>query len=498
MALPGITNTILGNGLGVTTPATSRPHVLGACESGVENVPTLISNQRQLRETFGAHGPLIDCIGYILDHAGGPVLATKTTDGVAATYDGGTTSAVVASVGGGADNEINLAIATSAPKNDFNVVVTIVTGGVLAATTFTYSLDGGVSDSPATAALVSTALADTGITLEFEAGSTDAYVAGATYSFECKAPHYTSANLSTAFTATALSVLTFDYFVFAGEAVSGAEAATLFSAVSTALASAVTTDKYYGAILGAGDDTPANILTAQNGLTDARIAVVQGSFRTAPVFGTVGRSLPHLPSLNLAAARAAGNVMSTDLAQTAGASSVGPARGAPLDGLTHNEYTENAGLDDAKIGSMRTYAQGAQGVFLTNVHMKSPSGSDFEYWQHRRIMDEACKVISAYHISLVSSSVVVKTDGSGSLAEFAAQSIEKGAQRLLDSVIGAAARDIGPSAISGRPGHVTDIAYQVDRTNNLLSTKELIATVSIIPFGYLKRLTTTFSYKLAI
>src|SRR5688572_13946120 len=104
MALPGITNTILDGGLGVTTPATSRPHVVGPCASGPLNTPTLISNQRQLKDTFGIHGALVDTVGFILDNAGGPVLATRTADSIAATYEGATAAAIAGSVGGGTDN----------------------------------------------------------------------------------------------------------------------------------------------------------------------------------------------------------------------------------------------------------------------------------------------------------------------------------------------------------------------------------------------------------
>ena len=72
--------------------------------------------------------------------------------------------------------------------------------------------------------------------------------------------------------------------------------------------------------------------------------------------------------------------MSTDLAQVSGAQSVGAATGALRIG--HDEFTANAGLNDAKIGTMRTYPN-LTGFFLTNVFLRSALGSDFEFWQHR-------------------------------------------------------------------------------------------------------------------
>jgi hypothetical protein len=495
MALPGITNTILDGGLGVTTPASSRPHVVGPCATGPLNTPTLISNQRQLKDTFGTHGPLVDCVGYILDQAGGPVVVTRTADSVAATYDGGTSDTAVASSGGGTDNEIVTAVATSEPKLDADVLVTIQEGGARGAMTFTYSLDGGESESAVIAGATTVALGDTGITLEFEPGAVNPYVAGATYSVAARAAMYNSADLATAFDAIELSLLTFDFLVFAGNAATSSAAATLFSTIATQMTAFQSADRYYGAIMSAGEDSAANALTAFSALTSSRVAVMFGGFRSAPAFGTVGRSLPLLPASYAAAMRATGNVMSTDLAQTFGADSVGALVGCTE--ISHNEFTENAGLDDAKIGTLRTYAN-LIGFYITNVWMKSGSGSDFEFWQHRRMMDEACKEVSARHSELISSNVVVKADGTGSLVEFAALGIEKKVQRGLDNRIGSALRGIGPTTVDGSTGHVSDQRYQVDRTNNVLSTKTLIATVSIVPRGYLKQLQTTLSYKLAV
>jgi hypothetical protein len=495
MALPGITNTILDGGLGVTEPASARPHVVGPCASGPLNTPTLISNQTQLKSTFGTHGPLVDCVGYILDNAGGPVLATRTADSVAATYDGGTTDTAVASTGGGTDNEIVTTVATSEPKLDADVVVTITQGGARSSMKFTYSLDGGRSQSVETAGATTVALGDTGITLEFEAGAVNPYVAGATYAVEARAAMYNSADLVTAFDAIELSPLKYDFLVFAGRAASATAAATLFSTIGTQLTAFRGMDQYYRALMSCGEDSAANALSAFGALVHDRVARLHGTFNAAPVFGVPGRAAPALPLHYFAAARAAGNVMSTDLAQTFGAESVGPIPGALA--IDHNEYTQNAGLDAAKIGTARTYAN-LEGFYLTNVWLASPTGSDFEYWQHGRMIDEACKIVSARHAELISSNVVVKADGTGALTEFAAQAIEKKVQRSLDAAIGSALRGIGPTTVDGSTGHVSDQRYQVDRTANVLSTKTLQATVTLVPRGYLKNLTATLSYKLAI
>jgi hypothetical protein len=496
MALPGVSNSVLDGGLGVSTPASSIPHVFGVCSSGPLNTPTLISNQRQLKETFGLFGPLVDDVGHILDRAGGPVVVTRTASSIAATYDAGSTDGLVASSGAGADNEINLAIADGAPVNDFDLIFTIVSGGTVGQTTFTYSLDGGSTQSVATAAGATVAVGDSGVVAHFEAGSSAAYVAGATYGTTAKCARANATNLGAAFDAIEDTLLEYDFLVWAGAGGTAGEQVAAASTLSTRLAALLSTyDKPMRCMLSAGDDTAANVLTAWSSFTDSRLAPIYGKEKVAPVFVQAGRALPNLPAVCGASMRAAGNVISTDLAQTSGAASVGALPGVVS--ITHNEFTGNAGLNDAKIGTLRTYPN-LTGFFLTNVPLKSGSGSDFEFWQHGRIMDQACRVVSQQHSLLISSSVITKNDGTGSLTEFAAQAIEKKVQRALDNVIGSALRGIGPTAIDGTIGHVSDIRYQVDRTNNVLSTKTLIATVAIVPRGYLKTLVATLSFKLSV
>jgi hypothetical protein len=496
MALPGSTLTVLDGGLGVTAPASSRPHVVGVFESGTANVPTLIGNQRQLKDTFGTNGPGNDCAGYILDLSGGPIVVTRTAATVAASYG---QASMASSISPGANNAIATVVATSAPKINAQIAVTIIaTTGVLAGTTFQYSLDGGLTFSPTIAAAATVALGTSGITLEFGSGVTNVYAVGAQYTGTAFAPHYNATDLGNAFAGidAAASAPSFDFFVFAGEAATASAAATLFSTIATKMSSYATSlDRYYRAIMGAGEGIASLAVTAFSALTSVHVAVMYGKFRSAPAFAAVGRGLPLHPALHAAAMRAAGNVISTDLAQASGAQSVGPLPGASA--LTHDEYRTPGGLDDIKIGTLRT-ASNDEGIFITNVWLKSPSGSDFQYWQHGRMMDQACRVVSREHWRLSSSSVVTKTDGTGQIQESSAQSVEKRVQRALDNEVGSAVRGVGPTVVDGGTGHVSDQRYQVDRTNNVLSTNTLIATIAIVPRGYLKTLTATISYKLAI
>lgn len=497
MALPRNITQTLDGGIGVTSPATLVAHCMGVAEGALlaANVPTLIANPRVLKEQLLDHSPLGDLVGFILSLSGGPVVVTRLTSGVPASFGTGntTTAAMVGSAGAGVDNEINLAVATSAPKNDFDLRVFITIGGVRAATRFQYSLDGGLTKSPELVAAASVALGTSGVTLEFEAAATAPYVAGAQYSAQVNAPHFTSVNLQAGYDAAELSLLQWDYFVEAGDAITSAAGALLFATGETQMDSYVTQfDRFFGRMQNSGRDIAATAITAYAAAVGERSLKAYSNFVVPAPLPVVGRGFAKMPAVNRYAQLASANVMSTDLACTAGASSVGAIPGCQRIG--HDEFLNEAGLDTAKFATLRTWPNKA-GFFTTNGWLSAGAGSDFQYWQHRIIMDKACRTVSAVHTDLSSQNFTVKGDGSGSLTEDAAQSIEKKAQRQLDTVIGSSLRAVGPTRLDGKVGHVSEVVYQVDRTNNFLSTGEIIATISLIPLGYAKIFRQTFAFK---
>jgi hypothetical protein len=503
MAIPGTTAVILDGGLGVSSPAVSTPCIIGIAETGPANTPTLIGNQRQLRDIFGNQGPLTDCAGLVLGFAGGPVVCVRTTGGIAATYGAtaaaaAATAALVSSTGAGADNEINLLVATSAPKNTYSLVITIVTGGARAATTFTYSLDGGQTTSPVVAAAAIVALGTSGVSLEFEGGTTAPYVAGATYTGFAFPGAVSSANITSAFNALDASSLRWSFYVVAGDARSSTEVNIMLGTLATRVASNFTTQsRAYRAIASAGGSTFETGATtiAQILTTSDRLLVAAGAVRSPAPFPVTGRSLPLTPAAHIIAAYAAANLISTDLAQVSGASTIGAILGALPSTITHNEYAAPGGLDAANFSTLRTFPN-LTGAYVTNARLRAAAGSDFQFWQHGRVMDEAFRVADQELTLMLSSILAAKTDGTGQLTELSARSIESRVQRQLDNVIGSNARAVGPRAIDGTTGHTSDIVFQVSRLNNVISTSTIEYTIAIVPRGYAKTITGTYAYRL--
>lgn len=490
MTLPGVTNTVLDNQLGVTKPATSTPHLIGVGSGSTLalNTPTLVANQRHWLELTGndRESPLADAVGTILGAAGGPVVVTRATAGVAATVSAVTTT------GAGPTVTNN----SSAPLNTYDVIVEITKGGAIATSEYRFSLDNGATYSPSFVTAATITLGTSGVSLALAAGT---YVLGDKYLVATTAPHFDATNLATATTAAqaATSTLDWKFFGLIGQPSTAAAGVLLFSPLATFLAGEASgPDRYYRALMNGGAGTTSAFLTAFNAVTSTRVGVAYSTTDAPAPFAVMGRARAHkMPLVNQAIVRAAANVMSTDLAQTAGAETVGALGG--VISISHDEFLAEAGLDAKKIITARSYSN-TEGFFLTNGWLKSADGSDFEFFQHGRIIDEACTAVAQEHQKLIGRNFDVKNDGTGSFTEASAQEIEKIVQRVLDQVIGSAARDIGPTTIGGKRGHVTDQRYQVDRANNVLTTKTLQASFAAVPRAYLKNLNATFSFALSV
>ncbi len=217
--------------------------------------------------------------------------------------------------------------------------------------------------------------------------------------------------------------------------------------------------------LGEVDESEFKSLTAASDF----VAVCRG-FVTAtnPITGATQSN--HLAWHATARASAIG--IGRDLAATAD---------GPLTGVTHvahDEASHGGTCDSMNLTTARTFPR-RSGVYLTNARMLRPDGSDFEFWQHRRIMNAACAAADDYLFTLLSSSVQVNAE-TGFISEAAATAIEANCE----------------SAINNRVGeYISDVTVTVDRTANILSTKTIPVSVAIVPLGYIKAIEVEIGFK---
>lgn len=129
------------------------------------------------------------------------------------------------------------------------------------------------------------------------------------------------------------------------------------------------------------------------------------------------------------------------------------------------------GLDDARFAVLRTY-EGLAGVYINNPRLFSAEGSDFEFVQHRRVMNLAKRTLRLYFVRRLSLPIIV--DGStGFILESEALEIESGANAVLRSVL------------RSKP-KASAVQFTLSRTDNLLSTKTLTGQARIVPLAYPK------------
>lgn len=254
----------------------------------------------------------------------------------------------------------------------------------------------------------------------------------------------------------------------ASDPLSATDAAALVSSLATkgsAFWSAHRYDSAFFVVEVEDDDTSG----AYDDLgTSDYVAAVRGLVTaTNPITGATQKN----PLAWHATARASAVELGRDLAATVD----GPLTG--VSAADHDEAAHGGACDTANVTTARTFPRHA-GVYLTNARILKASGSDFEFWQHRRVMNAACAAADDALFTLLSSSVQVDT-ATGHITESAATAVEAVCQ----------------SAINDRVGkYVSGTSVTVDRTTNVLSTKSISIAVSIVPLGYLKAITVEIGF----
>jgi len=472
MSIPKQTLTIQDPGLGLVEAATTIPLFMGPSEKGTVNAIATVSNKRQVVDTWG-QGPLSEHMCRALDEAGGPILGMRITGDVA-----GAAGAVTKVAAGSSTGTVTVA---QAPYDAYEVIATIVTTGGLGAATFTYSLDDGRTVSPVLTVPAGGVYSIPGTNLQITfvpgAGPT-LFEAGDTHSFDCTAPYFSTTELGNAFDVVDVYTSQIDFFVLCGRPADSTAGATMLASLQTRLAGLESAQRYMGAIMDVGIDTTANVITNVVPTTGVRVCPTYGTADMASSKPITGWGTPKLPATVLIAARAHSELISTDLARTASGA---------LDGvveISHDEFLTEE-LDQHKISTLRTWPNVA-GFYITNARMKSSLGSDFLYWQHRRVMDVACR--RTVQSQFVFSSSGLRTNADGTIDTRDAVRIENTVKDGLRAEL------VDPQNAEGTQGHVSALNFTVTRTNNVQVTNEVLTAVAVRPLGYAKTLTTEIGF----
>lgn len=488
MVFPKQTLTVVDPGLGITSPAANIPVYSGIAHGGSQAVNTLgsINDISQIRSVIG-YGPLAEDVALALSQRGGPIyfIIHDSVQNVAL-------SAVALTLSG-----TSPAITVSGSPNDrYAVKVEIMLGGALGTSRFRYSLDAHDANYAAftwsqerlTPTGFTFVIPGTALTLTFAAGT---YVLGDSYTIATTPQEPGTVDLALAAAVLiAATQLNFNQWMLSGAQPLAATGSSVASALSGHLTTLSTSFRYVRAICDVGSgDTSANVNTETINWTSARICPVYGYELRSSLMAFEGFSTRKCSSVSGFAARAAKELISTDLARFASGADEGVLK------IFFDGFSDNT-LDSNKISTMRTWP-GVAGYYFAGAKLKSAFGSDFTDLQFGRVMDVACRTTYEAQQPFIAESL--RTIGSDlATDEFPAGSIDPRDAKAIEAVVLEALKDklTRPNNARGNPGHVSAASYAVDRTVNIITTAQLRAKVSLRPLGYPKDISTSLSYTL--
>ncbi len=479
MSLPGVTISKNVFTTGQAPASTEGILAILACASGgnvAVNVPGGFS-RTDLAVTAHGYGPLTDFGAYDINVANQPFLAVRATAG----YPGaqGTITKTLAS---GASTVV--ATATT-PFDDYNVRVTITTGGTVPVTgiQYTYSLDGGetVSGIQALGATATLLIPNSGV--EFTLSGL--MVAGDTWQVYTTRPQMNNTNITDSMTVLGNTRLPFE-----GILIDCSAATSTVGLIDTILSGWEAKGIFKFAIINSRYKTEPEP-TAE---TESAFATAMGTmFNTqTSIRVCVGADGAHVPSAItgydlkrptslLVAARAMQIPIGEDPAYVArGAlqgARISDSNGNPLD---HDEDL-NPNLDALRLMSLRSFAPGGpQGVYVCNANSIQPSGGAFPYLQHIRIMNRACEIAW----------FVLTTQMSRGVRKNPKKDPVTGAVTIFEPDAAMIEALVNEALVAPLKGQVSSAQFSISRSDDLNAVPCVVTGVlSLVALAYIKGFT---------
>jgi hypothetical protein len=264
---------------------------------------------------------------------------------------------------------------------------------------------------------------------------------------------------------------------FGGQSASASAAATMAAAIATHMATADANTYFARALMSTGTDTAANVQSALvAAFADDRVGCVFSVCKYQVRDSFTGWSAPWVPFLWPVCERAMGSNLSENLGRKAS----GPLRGVLAIRLADgskgaDENISQQFTEDDRIIAARSY-RGESGFYVNNGYLRCSGTSDFTYYDWGTTMDAACEIVQREQDKWLLSNRRVLADGSGRIDPRDADKMEKAVRQALHSAL-----QKGASAEPGIEGHVSALNYDIDRTNDFLSTREIISTFGAVP-----------------
>ena len=475
---------------GAVTPATTGILAIIAFSlAGVANVAQSYGRYTDIQQTNGL-GPQVDFAAYFMNTAKKPVVVvtpTCTTAGVYGSITKTGTGTSTPTAGG------------TAPCDDFQVQVKFPAGGTIGVTgiTYQYSLDGGNNWSGILALGTATTITllapplpglSTGVSFTLGAGT---IVANDSFTCVTTRPQMQNSDLVTALEALRTTKLPWDNVLIDVDASS-----TMVATVDSWLSGLNALGVYKFAWMNTrkknrpvpATETDATYQTAMSTLlaTTSTINVdvgTDGGDLPSPVTGLV---IPRPTSLAVATRK-----MQYGLGVDPAFVGNGPIPGFQIRDSSgnlkwHDEdpASGNPGLDAQRLSTLRSIP-GKQGVYVTNAHILSASGSDYIWDQHAVCMNAACNLAYQLLTDILSKGVNKNppdpTTNKIYILEADAKSIED---------------HINPQLQAALNKQVVAVQFNLSRTDDLSSnsSSSVTAELQIVALAYIKNVATTAKF----
>jgi hypothetical protein len=361
--------------------------------------------------------------------------------------------------------------------------VTITLGGAVGTSQFTYSLDGGSSNSATITSSASYAIPGTGIVLGFSGTA----VAGDVYTCSgVAAPTFANTDLTaagTALTTTFVNSFFSSLIGIVGAVASAAAWATQVAATETIALSFNALNVYPRFLVGgptvgtvlpnAGSvtvdaaDTDSVVIAARAGMSAPHVCVAAGD-------GLMAGAYTGLVFRRNAVWAAIGRAAAVQASQDVGAFADGGV--TSFTSCVRDDFANALSFFNSGITSLQTYGAGSA-VFINRGLMGTVSTSDYYTLTNARVIDQASgiAVLAARPYILARIPTQTRNGVQGTIREDYAQKIESKMNTAEQAGLPVAALPIG---------NAVAVNCTVTRTNNIYSSGQLILTVAVQPWSY--------------
>jgi hypothetical protein len=370
----------LDGALGVLPAGLEPLAFLGVADSGPIATPAAFGRTKDLVSTFGG-GPTVHAASRWIKYANRPALFVRTGNTTVGTH----TNINVAGVTG--TSVVTITGADTNPNDDYEPWFKVVAGGTIgvAGITFQWSLDGGRTLSPVTALGTANSFVfpnSGGIGYSFAAGT---LVANDLVFSRAGAPNFNSSELGAALDALRLTTTSWEIVVICGTL-----DATLFDTVATAFGSMPEKSWIGHTRMPNVGESESAYKTALDTIFSVKannfgmLCAGSGKIVSSIDFRQYKRPISHAVGPLQGAVSEEIDISNPTSTYALPGIDIRDVNGNPDE---HDELA-NPGLDDSRFTVLRTH-EDIQGVYVNNPRVFSASGSDFEFFQHRRVMNSA-------------------------------------------------------------------------------------------------------------